>query len=183
MENKIKLLQAIANFQQEVPTIHKGTKGYGYSYADLPSILKIINPLMKKNGLGFTQSIKKDVLQTIIFHSETGQFIESELEIKSDVQLAKMNPFQVLGSQITYLRRYAISSMLGLVTDVDNDAYGEVKKEVKKEEIKLTDKLFDKILSSTDLKKIKDNANYFAKKMTAEQTKQIKNRINELTTK
>ena len=45
-----------------------------------------------------------------------------------------MNDFQVLGSAITYLRRYAISSMLGLVTDKDNDASGEqVKKSGKKE--------------------------------------------------
>lgn len=36
-----------------------------------------------------------------------------------------MNDFQVLGSAITYIRRYAISSMLGLVTDKDTDAGGE----------------------------------------------------------
>ena len=33
-------LKAIANFQQECPVIHKGTKGYGYSYADLTSFYK-----------------------------------------------------------------------------------------------------------------------------------------------
>ena len=44
-----------------------------------------------------------------------------------------MNEFQVLGSAITYLRRYALSSMLGLVTDKDTDASGEqVKNEPKK---------------------------------------------------
>jgi hypothetical protein len=31
----------------------------------------------------------------------------------------------VLGSAITYLRRYALSSILGLVTDKDTDASGE----------------------------------------------------------
>ena len=30
------IYKALANFQQECPTIHTGTKGYGYSYADLP---------------------------------------------------------------------------------------------------------------------------------------------------
>jgi uncharacterized protein YdeI (BOF family) len=45
-----------------------------------------------------------------------------------------MNDFQVLGSAITYIRRYAISSMLGLVTDKDTDAGGEqVKDEPKKQ--------------------------------------------------
>ena len=36
-----------------------------------------------------------------------------------------MNEFQVLGSGITYLRRYALSSILGIVTDKDTDAAGE----------------------------------------------------------
>ena len=57
METKIELYKALAAFQQEVPTIHKGTKGYGYSYADLPTILTTINPLLKKHGLGFTQPL------------------------------------------------------------------------------------------------------------------------------
>ena len=39
-----------------------------------------------------------------------------------------MNDYQVLGSAITYLRRYALSAMLGIVTDKDTDASGEQKK-------------------------------------------------------
>ena len=36
-----------------------------------------------------------------------------------------MNDFQVLGSAVTYLRRYSLSSILGVVTDKDIDAGGE----------------------------------------------------------
>ena len=32
-----------------------------------------------------------------------------------------MNQFQVTGSAITYYRRYSLSAILGLVTDIDND--------------------------------------------------------------
>ena len=32
------LFKALSAFQQEVPTIHQGTKGYGYTYADLKTI-------------------------------------------------------------------------------------------------------------------------------------------------
>ena len=39
--------------------------------------------------------------------------------------LKGQNDFQVLGSAITYLRRYSLSSILGLVTDEDADAAGE----------------------------------------------------------
>lgn len=128
------IYKAIADFQQEVPVILKETQGYGYSYADLPTIFEVINPLLKKHGLGFTQVINGTNLDTTIFHLESGEELKSSTAIPQGVSLKGMNDFQVLGSAITYLRRYAISSMLGLVTDKDNDASGEqIKKSGKKE--------------------------------------------------
>ena len=122
------IFKALANFQQEVEVIHKDTQGYGYSYADLPAIFEVINPLLKKHGLGFTQPINGLQIKTIIFHSESGEMIESLTDIPQNVDLKGMNSFQVLGSAITYLRRYALSSILGLVTDRDTDASGEQNK-------------------------------------------------------
>jgi hypothetical protein len=128
------LFKSLAEFQQEVPTIHKATQGYGYTYADLPKIFEVINPLLKKHGLGFTQLIHGTDLITIIFHVESGETLESKTSIPQNVALKGMNDFQVLGSAITYLRRYALSSALGLVTDKDTDAGGEqVKTEAKNE--------------------------------------------------
>lgn len=119
------LFKALADFQQEVPVIHKGTQGYGYSYADLPKIFEIINPLLQKHELGFMQPINGNIIKTVVFHTKSGESIESEINIPEGVQLKGMNEFQVLGSAITYLRRYALSSLLGLVTDKDTDAAGE----------------------------------------------------------
>ena len=141
------LFKSLAEFQQEVPVIHKATQGYGYTYADLPKIFETINPLLKKNGLGFTQLINGTDLITILFHCESGESIESKTAIPQNVQLKGMNDFQVLGSAITYLRRYALSSICGLVTDKDTDASGEqVKHEPKKPTIDA--KRFDKALES-----------------------------------
>jgi len=129
------LFKAIADFQQEVPTIHKGTKGYGYSYADLPTIFEKINPLLKKHGLGFMQNLQSKegitYLETAIFHVESGEESISNVAIP-EVALKGMNDYQSFGSGVTYYRRYALSSALGLVTDVDNDASGEQIKKVKK---------------------------------------------------
>ena len=119
------IYKALADFQQEVPPIHKGTQGFGYSYADLSAIFKVINPLMKKHKLGFTQLLNGEDLKTVIFHVTSGESIESTVHIQQDVQLAKMNTFQVLGSAITYYRRYSLSAALGLITDKDIDACGE----------------------------------------------------------
>jgi hypothetical protein len=130
------LFKSLAAFQQEVPVIHKGTQGYGYSYADLPKIFEVVNPLLKKHGLGFTQLLDTkegiDYIATVIFHVESGETLVSKVAIPQ-VELKGMNDYQSFGSGVTYFRRYALSSALGLVTDKDTDASGEqVKHEPKK---------------------------------------------------
>ena len=121
------LYKALAAFQQEVPAIHQGTKGYGYTYSDLKTIFKVINPILKKHDLGFTQLLEGTNIKTVIFHTTSGESIESTTEIPQGMTLKGMNTFQVNGSGITYYRRYSLSSALGLVTDVDSDAKGEEK--------------------------------------------------------
>lgn len=145
------LFKALASFQQEVPIIHKGTQGYGYSYADLTAIFSTINPLLKKHGLGFTQLVGDNNIKTIIFHIESGEQLETVTTIPSGVTLKGMNDFQVLGSAITYIRRYALSSALGLITDKDLDACGE---QQPKEEI-VTKTLTPKEAEQRNIEKLK----------------------------
>ena len=117
----INIFKALADFQQECPIIHKGTQGYGYTYADLPKILEVITPLLGKHNLGFTQLLKDNGLETIIFHTKSGEYISSHTSIPT-ATLKGMNEYQSFGSGITYYRRYALSAALGLVTDKDVDA-------------------------------------------------------------
>lgn len=140
------LLKALAGFQQEVPTIHKSTAGYGYSYAELSTILEKINPLMQKHGLGFTQLLLEDKIKTIVFHFESGEQLESEVTIPK-VALKGMNDYQSFGSGVTYYRRYCISTMLGLVTDKDTDASGEQMKSAPTKQT-LTDERLDKAITA-----------------------------------
>ena len=128
------LLKALAEFQQSVPVIHKGTQGYGYSYANLATIFEIINPILKANKLGFTQLVGDNNIKTIIFHYESGEQLETTTTIPQGTNLKGMNDFQTLGSAITYIRRYALSSALGLITDKDTDASGEQSKPTPKVE-------------------------------------------------
>lgn len=122
------IFKALADFHNDCPVILKDTQGYGYVFADLPAIFETINPLLKKHGLGFTQPINGNQIRTIVYHIESGETIESLTDIPQGVKLSGMNDFQVLGSAITYLRRYSLSSILGLVTDKDTDASGEQSK-------------------------------------------------------
>lgn len=126
------LYKSLANFQREVKSIHKNTQGYGYKYADLSVIIETINPLLEKHNLGFSQPLNGNCVDTIIFHIDTGDSIKSSVEIPSGVKMKGMNDFQVLGSAITYLRRYSLGSVLGLITDDDIDAAGEQIKDDKK---------------------------------------------------
>lgn len=117
------LIKALSDFQNECPIIHKDTKGHNYTYADLPQIFSVINPLLKKHKLCFTQLLQDNGIKTILFHVESGEQLESFTTIPL-VKLGAMNEYQSYGSGVTYYRRYALSSMLGLVTDKDTDAAG-----------------------------------------------------------
>lgn len=154
------LFKSLASFQQEVPVIHKDTQGYGYTYTNLTNILTTINPIMKKNGLGFTQLLEGDGLKTIIFHCESGESLESIANIPQDVVLKGMNAFQVLGSANTYIRRYALSSALGLITDKDIDSCGEQVKKTPSEKLK-------------ECKTLKELASVFTSLTRTEQTAMV----------
>ena len=125
------LLKSLSAFQNEVPTIHEETKGFNYTYSNLNSIFKVIKPLLNKHGLGFYQNLDNRNLVTTVYHVESGEQIQSSSAIP-EVTLKGMNDFQTLGSGITYLRRYSLSTILGLITDKDVDACGvqETKKPI-----------------------------------------------------
>jgi len=124
MESK-NIYKALADFQQEVPVLLKGTDGYGYKYIKLEHIVAKINPLLKKHNLGFTQLVDGEGnyqgLTTILFHHPSGENIVASCTIP-DCDMKGMNKFQSAGAGITYFRRYALSSMLGIISDADTDA-------------------------------------------------------------
>ena len=77
-----------------------------------------------------------------------------------------MNEFQSLGSAITYLRRYSLSSMLGIVTDKDVDAAGKPLPTLNEERF---NKALEKLKQGeTTIETISSNFN-----LTPEQTKQL----------
>lgn len=174
------LFKSLAAFQQEVPAIHKNTKGYGYTYSNLTEIFAVINPLLKKHGLGFTQLIDGQSIKTILFHAESGETIESITDIPQGVTLKGMNDFQVLGSAITYIRRYALSSALGLVTDKDADAAGQqVINPVSEQRLKVIKGQVSALLTSQDLN------NFYSELLPKEKTNKdvmaiLKNRQKEI---
>ena len=122
------LLKKLADFKLREINIPKDTKAYGYNYAPLDTILPIIEPVLADLGLSYFHRTDYDpqswrtYLETVIYEVDGEGFITSRILIDEEVVLAKMNKFMVLGSALTYFRRYHLVTMLGLLTDEDTDA-------------------------------------------------------------
>lgn len=114
---------ALTAFQGEVPAIEKDGNNpfFKSKYATLENIIKVIKPLLLKHGLSFSQFPSGEHgLTTILMHA-SGEWIESEVSTSP-----KDNTPQALGSALTYMRRYALSAVLGLATESDDDGEATV---------------------------------------------------------
>lgn len=132
-ENVDALAVALAKFHSECPKIVKDTKNdfYKSKYADLGTILGIVNPVLAKNDLSVIQlPVGENKLTTMLVH-KSGQFIGStsimrpaETVVRKGATPAEdvrsVTP-QALGSAITYQRRYAVAAILSLCIDEDDD--------------------------------------------------------------
>lgn len=122
-EKKTSLIEAMFNVQQKAPSISKATDNpfFKSKYADMSDIWDAIKPIlgMEKIHIGHKVYITEnghEVLKTIFTHVPTGETVESEKLIMLSRQTA-----QEFGSYMTYMRRYMVTSMLGLVTENDDD--------------------------------------------------------------
>lgn len=109
---------ALTNFQWEVEGIVKDAKNpfFKSKYVTLSAIIKGIREPLKNNGLSFAQFPSGDNgLTTIIMHT-SGEWLEDTV----NTQPVKNDP-QAVGSAITYMRRYALASILGLNIEDDDD--------------------------------------------------------------
>ena len=118
----------------EIKNAVKTTSGYGYKYAPLDEVLNIVRPICAKYNISIIQSQNFDKengyieIETLLLHS-SGEYISTST-ISPFENLKGMNTYQSMGSAITYLRRYGLSSALALASEEDNDTNTE--KEVSK---------------------------------------------------
>lgn len=147
---KIGIYEALMNFQSDMPTLPQNTKGYGYTYTDLLTIINTAQPILAKHGLVITQPIAGTKINTILHHIPSKEEICSFVDIPQGVNLKGQNTFQVYGSALTYFRRYSYISILSIVSDADLDASGT---EIKPSKVSnalptLSDADFNKLLGA-----------------------------------
>jgi hypothetical protein len=93
-------------------------------YATLGSIINAVKIPLAEQGLATMQTVRMDgttvVVSTMITHS-SGQWIEEA----ASFPLPERSTVQQLGSCVTYLRRYSLSAICGIVGDEDDDGEGD----------------------------------------------------------
>lgn len=129
-EERAELAKALAEAQAEFPAIPKGRTAnlqlksggsYSYNYADLADIFTAIRKPLQKHGLSVSQTFDNGdgctYLVTTLLHAEGGS-LGGKMPVPWDG-----NPQQI-GSAITYMRRYALCAILGIVAEEDDDGAG-----------------------------------------------------------
>lgn len=121
------LAAALANAQgafpeiprnREVEVLTKAGGMYKFRYATLDAILSHVRKPLAENGLSVTQLIDTANgirLKTVLLHN-SGQWIMSEVPIPSSG-----TPPAEFGSMLSYMRRYALSSILNIASQDDED--------------------------------------------------------------
>jgi hypothetical protein len=118
------LAAALAKAQAELNSAKKDSRGHGYNYSDLASVIEEARKVLPKHGLSFSQLVgdgdgDRVSVNTILLHS-SGQFISSEATIKIP-DMRGVNDTQKAGAGLSYLRRYSLQAILGMASE-DNDA-------------------------------------------------------------
>lgn len=124
---------ALSAFQGEIeqPSLNKVNPYFKSRYVDLSGVLKVVQPVLAKNGLCVAQIIQGDNLVTLLSH-KSGQWF------KSIFPMGPSKSLQDRGSAITYAKRYAICAMLGISADTDDDGNSATDSDKKQGGIKTT---------------------------------------------
>lgn len=137
------IFKALSVFQGELENASKNVEksGISWKYADLAECINTAKPHLAKNGLAVTQFMGmtngKQSLTTMLTHS-SGQYISDETELPNAVLngASGKNPAQVLGSAITYVRRYNYAAIIGMAQEDDDGVMAGETPKAKKDDDK-----------------------------------------------
>jgi len=127
MENKENIYKKIFELKSHIGKISKDSTNPFHSskYFDINKLLEVVEPLMAERNLLLLQPIQDNRVKTLIID------LDSKEQIFSEIELTPSGDPQKIGSQVTYFRRYALKSLLG-IQEEDDDGHSAVKREAKK---------------------------------------------------
>lgn len=140
------LAEALAFAQGEMTFAAKSSKNpfFKSSYADLASVWDACREPLSKHGLSIIQNVETIQgesmmvsVETILLHA-CGEWSHSTLMVPV---VGAATP-QSVGSAITYARRYALASMVGIAQADDDGNSSSGKAEPAKEPVRMSESLF-----------------------------------------
>jgi len=110
------LVSALISAQAEIkqPTKNAVNPHFKSRFADLGACFDAVREPLRNNNLALVQLVVGKELVTTLLHT-SGEKLESRFP------LPEGGTPQVIGSAITYARRYALCAMLSLVAEDDDD--------------------------------------------------------------
>jgi hypothetical protein len=137
------LAAALSAAQGEMPTAKFNAVNpfLKNKYADLGSVIEAGRHVLPKHGLAVTQLVSGGAqfdqpgaieVETILMH-KSGQWVSSTISLPVGEERGKSQA-QVAGSIISYLRRYAYASILGIYAEEDTDGNQPEPKQTRKPE-------------------------------------------------
>ena len=126
------IASALAKAQAQIKSAIKDTKGQigqnkAYKYADLGSVFDACKKALNDNGIAIVQRTDFNGpeiwLETMLLHS-SGDSIAGRYPLRPTQDTP-----QAYGSALTYARRYALSAMVGVVADEDDDGASASKRD------------------------------------------------------
>lgn len=111
------IYKKLAELKKEVGKISKKETNpfFKSKYFDINGLIEHLEPLLEKHNLLLLQPIESNKVSSVLVDYESGEQIQSSLE------LPHYDDPQKMGSCITYYRRYTLQSLLGLQAE-DDDA-------------------------------------------------------------
>lgn len=110
------LLKALLKAKKDINPIVKKSENpfFKSKYSDINDLLAEVEPILHKHGLLLVQPVLEGKVTTQIHHVESGEMMESQMELPNITDPQKM------GSAVTYFRRYTLITILSLQS-LDDD--------------------------------------------------------------
>jgi hypothetical protein len=125
---------AVSQAKSKIPPIVKdGRAGFDsksgssrteYQYETLSAIARIVDPILAEFGLSYRFRINQDaagMAVTCILSHQDGHSEPTTLIGPAADQTGSKNPYQAIGSGVTFLERYTLKAALGLSSERDDD--------------------------------------------------------------
>ena len=132
-ETITELCKALSAAQGEFQPATKGRTNphLNSKYATLDDVIDAVRQPMKAHGLSFVQPLSNGnegavVLETVILH-ESGEWIGTTAHVPALSGNRGVNELQSFGGALTYMRRYMLTSMLGISSEEDGDGNSKPK--------------------------------------------------------